>query len=111
MQFQAKAKLLEKLGDSWESKSVVISSVDDIRNYFKPYQSEVTQVNVSLHEKVYYCSYLIKPTGIEATIIDEITGEKFYMCSPLLLVQCDNIKPIDITEDCYENIKARIDFY
>ena len=38
-------------------------------------------------------------------------GETHYMGSPLILVECDDVKPIDITDKVKEEIKERLELY
>ena len=47
MKFNAKAVLLMHEFE----KEVEITSIDDIRSYFSPYECEVTQVNLSKYKK------------------------------------------------------------
>lgn len=108
--FCAKAILKERVAENnWTSREVTISSVQDIRDVFKPYQDDVEQVNLSLNSKVYYCIGFMKE-GVEASVKDQ-DDDKHYMCSPLLLVECDSEKPVDISEKMLNSMEETIDFY
>lgn len=109
LSFNANAVLLKRDDTTWTEERVKITSVDDIRKIFTPYQSDVSQVNIDKYQKVYYCVKFMK-TGVEAKVTDE-NCETHYMVSPLLLVECDDIKPVDISNEVLEKLKDSIDFY
>ena len=110
MEFEAKAIVKRRLDNgSWLSEPIVLRSVDDILDVFKPCQKDVEQVNLSLNYKVYYSVGLLT-TGVEAHVKDK-DGDISYMCSPLLLVECDNEKPVDISEEGLKTIEEAIDFF
>lgn len=110
MNFNATAVLIRKMENMiWLESYVAIDSVDDIRKLFEPFQDNVTQVNLDINRKIYYSSSFIKD-NIEALATDS-EGEKHYMVSPLLFVQCDSEKPVVITNDTLKSIKDEITFY
>lgn len=108
--FCAKAILKEKVAEKeWVSKEVTISSIQDILNIFKPCQKDVEQVNLSLYSKVYYSVGLMK-NGVDAIVKDQ-DDDRQFMCSPLLLVECDREKPIDISDEMLKSMEETIDFF
>jgi hypothetical protein len=107
--FNAKAILLTKQDNEWHEKEVIINSVDDIKNIFNPHQDRVEQVNLSMFEKLYYSVGFLTADGIDAKV-DDMNEDRSYLVSPLLLVQCDETKPINITKETLNSIKERIDF-
>ena len=48
--------------------------------------------------------------GIDA-VVSDMNDDRHYMVSPLLLVQCDDTKPVSISDDILEEIKGTIDFH
>ena len=109
MEFNAKALLLNKENGEWKEREVTIKSVADIRAIFAPYESNVDQVNLDRYRKVYYSMGFLKHC-IEARTVD-MDDNRAYLVSPLLLVQCDDEKPIDLTEEVLQSIKNSIDFF
>lgn len=108
--FCAKAILKEKVAENkWTSKEVTISSIQDILDIFNPCQKDVEQVNLSLYSKVYYSVGLMKD-GVDAIVKDQ-DDDRQFMCSPILLVECDNEKPIDITDKMLNSMEEAIDFF
>lgn len=108
--FCAKAILKERVAEKeWTSKEVTISSVQDILDIFEPCQKDVEQVNLSLNSKVYYSVGLMK-NGVDAIVKDQ-DDDRQFMCSPLLLVECDSEKPIDITDKMLKSMEETIDFF
>ena len=81
----------------WSESEVVISSVEDIKNIFK--NGEPYQVNLSKFLKVYYSVDDISTYGCIVAKTTDMNGEMLFMGAPLLFVECDDTKPIDITED------------
>ena len=102
--FNAKAVLVEKSNDGWTDSDVIINSVDDIRNCFK---FEIAEVRIDKYRRLYYT---ISEDGVQAKIKDE-DGNMHYMSSPLLIVQCDDEKPINISNNILNSIKETIDFF
>lgn len=107
--FCAKAVLLTRGEDGWKKEEVTLKSVEGLRGIFKPFESRVSQVNISKYLKVYYCLDFIKD-GMDARTVD-MDGDTSYMVSPLLLVECDDEKPINISESCLETLLDSIDFF
>lgn len=108
--FCAKAILKEKIAENnWTSKEVTIDSVQSILDIFEPYQKDVEQVNLSLNSKVYYSIGLMKD-GVDAIVKDQ-DDDRQFMCSPLLLVECDSEKPIDISYKMLKSMEEAIDFF
>lgn len=108
--FCAKVLLLERQGEKdWKETEKVIHSVNELRSFFKPYEDEVVQVNIDMFKKVYYGINFSKD-GIHARMTD-MDEESHYMCSPILLVECDSTKPVNISEETKNSIKDAIDFY
>lgn len=108
--FCAKAVLKEKVDENtWSSKEVTIDSIQSILDIFEPCQKNVKQVNLSLNSKVYYSVGLMKD-GVDAVVKDQDEDREF-MCSPLLLVECDSEKPIDISNEMLKSMEEAIDFF
>lgn len=108
MEFNAKALLLNKENGKWKEKEITIKNVSDIRAVFSPYESTVDQVNLDRYRKIYYSLGFLKD-GIDAKTVD-MEDDRAYMVAPLLLVQCNDEKPIDLTEEVLQSIKNSIDF-
>lgn len=106
--FNAKAIVFNKTSNGWKSDEVILKSVGDLRGVFSPYINDVEQVNLSLHEKVYYSLSFLRD-NIHAKVTDEM-GNRHFMVSPILVVLCDDTKPINITEDSLNFFKEAIDF-
>ena len=109
MEFNAKAILKEWGSSGWTSREVVIDSPQAIRDIFAPEQDDVEQVNLSLYSKVYYAVRLMK-NGLEAKVTDE-GGTNHYLVSPILLVECDNEKPIDISDKMLKEMEEKITYF
>lgn len=109
MQFKAKTLFIFKLNGVVDSKEVVVESVDDIKSLFKPHDADVIQVNIDKYSKVYFSTGFFTADGIDA-IVDSQDGGKSYCAYPLLLVKCDDEKPIDIDDEHIDFIKSKIDF-
>lgn len=106
VEFRAKAVIKERGSFGWTSREVVIDSIESIRNIFAPEQEGVEQVNLSLNSKVYYAMRLLKD-GIDGKVVDG-DGDTHYLVSPILLVECDNEKPIDISENMLKEMEDAI---
>lgn len=110
MDFKAKAILKVKDKEKgWLTKEVIIDSIKAIRDIFTPEQDSVEQVNLSLNSKVYYSVRLMKE-GVDAKVVDQ-DGDMQFMCSPILLVECDDTKPIDISDKMLKEMEEVIVFY
>lgn len=108
--FCAKAILKERVGENtWISKEVTINSIQSILDIFEPHQKDVEQVDLSLNSKVYYSVGFMK-SGVEAIVRDQ-DNDRHFMCSPLLLVECDSEKPIDISDKMLKSMEEAIDFF
>lgn len=107
--FNAKALLLKRTNEGWVEEEITIDSVNDILKIFKPFENDVSQVNINTFMKVYYCIKFLED-GIQAKVTD-MNCETHYMVSPLLLVECDSSKPIDLTEETLKSMKDTILFY
>lgn len=108
--YDAKAVVLERDEQGeWKEREVRVFNRKSFLDVFKDDRDTLTQVNLDRHRKVYYCSSNIK-TEILSKVRDE-NEEMFYMGSPLLLVECDDINPIDIRDEVKEDIKREIELY
>ena len=108
--YDAKAVVLERDEEgNWKEREVRVFNRKSFLDVFKDERDTLTQVNLDRHRKVYYCSSNIK-TEILSKVRDE-NEEMFYMGSPLLLVECDDINPIDIRDEVKEEIKREIELY
>ena len=106
MDFNVNAVLLERDDKGvWSEKNVCIDSIDSMKELVA---NDLTQVNFSKYEKVYFASSTIEGYGQIVAKTHDCNGETFYMGAPLLLVQCDDEKPIDISEEIYSKIKERL---
>lgn len=113
--FNARCILFNLKSKEWHE--VVITSVEDIKNILTLNDSnskdKVTQINIDKYNKVYYNSSNLS-RGISGWCYthaehDEFSGEwvtcegKDYIIGDLvLLVLCDDVKPIDITDKSKE---------
>lgn len=108
MNFSAKAIMLIRNNEGkWVESEVIIQSADDIREVFSPFKEDVTQVDLNVHEKVYYSICNLKDS-INAHARD-FENTMHFMVSPLLLVSCDDEKPIDMTEESKKSILEKVD--
>jgi hypothetical protein len=108
LKFNAKAVLMKKVDGQWSEQRVRITCIEDILAFFTPFEKETSQVNLSMALKIYHNINSIT-TGIDAKVTD-MEGNREYMASPLLLVECNAEYPIDISESGLKNIKEAIDF-
>jgi hypothetical protein len=109
LSFNAKAILLKKdtkNENNWVSEYVRLQNVDDIKNIFQPHQSEMEEIYLSDKVRVYYSIGFLEG-GVDVRVNDS-KNDYHYASSPLLLVECDNTKPVDITEDTYKQIIDKI---
>lgn len=98
---------LMKRKDKWVGEKKHVDSVQAMKDIFGG--DPVEQVNLSKYLKVIY-----SPRHLESGVLAKVTdldGETHFMGSPILLVQCDEEKPIDMSEEALEEIKGHIDFY
>lgn len=109
MEFNAKVVLMKKEDEKWTESIAVIKSIDDLKGVFHPFENETTQVDIDKYRKVYYNYGFLGNDGVAAKVKD-IDDNMHYMCSPLLIVQCDDEKPINIESDILNSIKELIDF-
>lgn len=109
MEFFAEVIVMKRQEDGkWEEKSLVVRNVNDIKLAFNG--DEVTQVNLNKYHKVFYTTKDIERHGsICSKVVDE-SGDLFFMASPVMLVLCDDEKPISITGDDMKLFKDSIDF-
>jgi hypothetical protein len=108
MTFDAKAVVLTKTENGWEKSYKTLKSVDDIKKTFTPHEDNVTEVHLDKYRRVYY-SLGFLTDGVEAKILQE--EDTHFMASPLLLVYCDDEKPVDITDETLKSIEESIEFY
>lgn len=104
-----KVVLLEKNCGIWFETVKLVKSVNDLRSLFHPYEDSIIQVNIDKYRKVFYNYGFLDGKGVAAKVRD-MDGEMHYMCSPILIVQCDDEKPINIESDVLNSIKELIDF-
>lgn len=101
MNFNASGVVLTKECDgSWSEKTVELHNIDDIRRVFHPFETDVTQVNISRQLKLYYSmNFLFEGKCTEAKVKDE-KGNRNFLVSPILLLECDaNDVPMVLTEE------------
>lgn len=97
--------------DIWNEEVVSISSRDDIRELFKPY--EVTQIDVNRCMKVYTAiDNLANRAGVDGRVVDD-NGNIHLLVSPILLLECDEIepRPIFITKETKKTFKDILELY
>lgn len=103
--------LLSKTEGSWSETEVFLHTVDDIRDSVGV-GMKTTQVNLSRNMKVFYClgnAELMDDPKIQAKVTD-MEGTVHYMVSPILLCECNDFRPIDLSKEIEETIKSTIDF-
>ena len=107
--FNADAILLKRVDGAWIEEKVFLKNVESIRQIFDPFREDIEQINISKYKKIYY-SIGNLVDGIDATVSD-MNDDRHYMVSPLLLVQCDDAKPVSISDEILKEIKDAIDFH
>ena len=107
--YDAKACVLTRDNNgTWNESFVNVSNRQSFLDVFKT-RDTLEQVNLDKYRKVYYCSSNIKDEILSK--VKDMEGETHYMGSPLILVECDDVKPIDITDKVKEEIKERLELY
>lgn len=106
----AKCIALFNTDGKWVSQAHNISSVDDILNFFSPCEKSVEQINLDKYHKVYYSPDKIDSRGIMGITTDS-EDERKMLTSPLLLVYCDDIQPINMTETAEKFIRDKLTLY
>lgn len=107
MEFNALALLMEYVDGKWFSKECMLCSRDDIWAQFEGLSVD----EVRLGNFRVYCSPLLHPElGIVAHLRDE-GGDMHYLCSPILILDTDGEKPVDLVPDRAKTIKGTIDFF
>lgn len=99
MGFDAVAYLLTKFGgeDRWDRTEVRVFSVADIH---AAVGGKAEQVDLDVWHKVYYNGACYADSGVVAHVRDCQSNIQF-LPSPLLLVLCDDEKPVDCSEESY----------
>ena len=104
--------LFTKADGIWSEKEVFVHDTQEMKDLIgvgmKP-----TQVNLSRYMKVFYCLDNIEKLEeprMQARVVDE-DGDVQFMVSPILICQCDDTNPINLTKEIEETIKSAIDFY
>ena len=108
MEFNAKVLLLKKVEKTWIDEVAVVTSVSDMRALIG---DDITQVNLSKYEKVYYSPDSIGVRGEVSAMVKDVDGDRHFMGDILLLVECNDEKPVDITEETLTKIKEAIELY
>lgn len=93
---------------TWNESVANVSNRQSFLDVFKT-RDTLEQVNLDKYRKVYYCSSNIKDEILSK--VTDMEEETHYMGSPLVLVECDDAKPIDITAKVKEEIKERLELY
>ena len=115
MNFNADGVLVFKGEDGeWcTDKNITINTVGDIHNAvvskenIENYKAE--QININKYEKVFY-SFENSIKGVDAKVTtDDGTVEMAF--SPLLLVNCDDTKPIKMNEKVLSEIMSKIELF
>lgn len=107
--YDAKACVLTRdENGNWIESFTRVSNRQSFLDVFKT-RDTLEQVNLDRYRKVYYCS-----SNITTSILSKVTDmeeQTHYMGSPLILVECDDVKPIDITDKVKEEIKERLELF
>ena len=104
--------LFTKADGVWSEEEVFVHDTQEIKNLVGV-GLKLTQVNLSRYMKVFYCLDNIEKLAepqMQARVIDE-DGDMQFMVSPILICQCDDTNPINLTKEIEETIKSTIDFY
>ena len=103
--FNAKCLKIEKQKDGRWKES--FEQIHNSKEMIELVGDGVEQVNISKYIKLYYSIEGIeKWNGVQSTYKNDSITE--YMGSPLLLVECDDNVPIDITKETIDTIKANL---
>ncbi len=106
--FSAKCLKIEKQIDGTWKES--FEQIHNSKEMIDLVGQGVEQVNISKYKKLYFSTEGISTwNGIQSKYKNGSTTE--YMASPLLLVECDDTKPIDITQETIEEIKSNLELY
>lgn len=109
VQFDATVLVCTKQDDgSWKEEVKNVTSADDMKKVFTPYEDDLGEAHVNGNMFVYYQPRLIK-SGIDAVVKDD-EGETHYMNSPILVACCTNV-PQKLTKEFIESVKDYIKFY
>lgn len=108
--FNAKCIKLHKEKD-WVKTEVIIKSIKDLRDVFSPYSDEVHQINIDKYHKVYTSvSFLNERQSLDGRVETNEEGVQMLV-SPILLVLCDDTKPINISEDSLSFFEDKLDLF
>ena len=104
------ARCLQLVRQEDETWKEVYHTVHNSKEMIDLVGQGVAQVNISKYIKLYYSTEGIeKMNGIYSKYMDD--GIREFMASPLLLVECDDTKPIDITQQTIDTIKEHLQLY
>lgn len=107
--YDAKACVLTRdESGNWNESFTRVSNRQSFLDVFKT-RDTLEQVNIDKYKKIYYCS-----SNITTEILSKVTDieeQTHYMGSPLILVECDDVKPIDITDKVKTEIKERLELF
>lgn len=107
--YNSKAVVLtRKENGEWVESTTRVFNRQSFLSVFNT-EDTLTQVDLDRYRKVYYCTSNIKNEILSK--VRDINGETHFMGSPLLLVECDETKPIDITDKIKEEIKERLELF
>ena len=108
--FDAEAVLLVRSeSGTWSEKRVKITSVGQLKLLVGEGYS-VEQVNVDKYHKIYYSLVNLEKYG-SITAHYKSDEELHMMSAPILLVQCDDSKPVDIMPDSLKKMKEMLDLF
>lgn len=108
-EYNAKVCVLTKdENGTWKESTAKVFNRQSFLDVFKT-RDTLEQVNIDVHRKVYYCSSNIT-TQILGKVKD-VNDNMHYMGSPIMLVECDDVKPVDITDKVKEEIKERLELF
>ena len=106
--FSAKCLKIEKQKDGTWKESY--EQIHNSKEMIAIVGQGIEQVTISKYIKLYFSTEGIeKWNGVQSKYKNDVMTN--YMASPLLLVECDDIKPIDITQETIDKIKTNLELY
>ena len=106
----AKGLLLEKTEQGWSEKYVDLLEPMDILKVLGTDKKGITQVDIDKYRKVFYSMTNLDKYGSITAMMDA-NEERWYMVSPLLLVECNDNEPILLSKRVETEIKDLITLY
>lgn len=111
MTFDATCKLMKKNGTQWLTEEKHITDIASLRDIFGENGNNLEQIYLDEeHKHILYYSLGFLNGGIDGRTIDDHNME-VMLVAPILFVQADTEKPINITDTDFEWMKSRCDLY